>query len=266
MGFVACSSSGDDDATSNKNGFNDDGSFTKKLVEITTTYIINGEEQKGENTTEAFSYDINGKLRAYKYRGTLPIIWHNDSLTTKGSSIDTYSYYLKDNLIRNSTNHQASYTYNSDNKLIKITRQYQYAASIEVGTGKPSDISYYTSVQNFKWDGDRLTEVNDKNGDITLSYSGKTGKGINPVIFFDISSYGESWRIACLELFGLRSYQLPDGCIENTEYKKATYTFAYTFDSEGYVTKIAVQTTNQIDINGVPVTEQFTKEYKLTWE
>ena len=114
-----------------------------------------------------------------------------------------------------------------------------------------SDYSNYYTI-SLKWDGDKITEC-----DYSYSYSGKTCKGFNPVIFVSDIFYGNEWLIACPELLGVKSNQLPDGF--NGKEAKITYTF----DSDGYVTEFTIQSYK----NGVPSTSQYdTWKCKLTWK
>lgn len=224
VGFVACSSSDDD-----SNGGS--GSKSKKLVQIASNV-------EGKENVYVFSYGSNGKLKSYNDGDeTYTFNWSNDIVTITDTDGKTETCYLLNNLIRNSTVYKTKFTYYDNNKLKEVRAQM-------------SDYSNYYTI-SLKWDGDKICGY---------SYSGKTCKGFNPVIFDSDIFYGNEWLIACPELIGAKSNQLPDSFkYSNDEEAKITYTF----DSEGYVTEF----TFQLYKNGVPSTSQYdTWKYKLTWK
>ena len=230
IGFVACSSSDNDD----NNG--DGGNSPKKLTKVITSY---GDGDKG---AEFFSYDTNGKLKSY-YGGedTYTFNWSDDIVTiTNNTDGKTETCYIADNLIRNSTVYNTKYYYNDNNKLTKIQTNFH--------------------TDSVKWDGDKITEQY-----YIFSYSGKTCKGFNPVIWVSSKNlfYGNYWLSACPELIGAKSNQLPDGFKYKNNDNKKEAKISYTFDSEGYVTEFIIQFYN----NGASPTSQYvTWKYKLTWE
>lgn len=225
VGFVACSSSDDDD---NNGG----GNSTKKLTKV----ISYGE---GKEYAEIFSYDTNGKLKSYNDGDdTYTFNWADDKVSITCSDGTSGTCYLLNNLVRNSTFYNTKYSYNDNNKLTNIKNQY--------------------STYSYKWEGDKITECENK----IYSYSGKTCKGFNPVIWESDIFYGNDWFFACPELLGAKSNQLPDGFKYKDENDKEAK-ITYTFDSEGYVTEFTIQ----FYINGEPSTSQYdTWKYKLTWK
>lgn len=233
IGFAACSSS--DDGNSNSGG-----NATKKLVKITMIY------NDGDVDTETFSYDTDGNLKSYNDgEKSCTLRWADNSVTAVWSTGKAYTCNLTNNLIENSTHYKANYTYNNDKKLTKFNR-------------KP-DVGEGTLDYNFKWDGDKLMEETQGSHCISFGYSGKTCKGFNPTILLSDAFYSEPWCIACPELLGVKSNQLPDSYkwYVNREAK-----ITYTFDSEGYVTAFFVQA----DIIDGEEAIQWTETYKLTWE
>lgn len=222
IGFVACSSDDDSNGSS--------GNKSKKLVQIT----FSGD---GKENVYLFSYDSNGKLKSYNDGDeTYTFNWSNDIVTITDTDGKTETCYLLNNLIRNSTVYKTKFTYYDNNKLKEVRAQM-------------SDHSNYYTI-SLKWDGDKICGY---------SYSGKTCKGFNPVIFVSDIFYGNEWLIACPELLGVKSKQLPDGWYNDVEEAKITYTF----DSDGYVTEFTIQFYK----NGVPSTSQYdTWKYKLTWK
>lgn len=228
IGFVACSSSSDDGNS------NSGGNATKKLVRITET----GDKRE---EVKIFTYDTNGKVNSY-YDGknTCSLKWSDSSVTATWDSGETYTSYLMNNLIGNSTNNKTSYTYNNDNKLTKMNCVFGLS----------------TRTETYKWDGDKLMEAEDY---FTFSYSGKTCKGFNPIIIDLGDSFdSDPWCFACPELIGLKSNQLPDSYKWDNREAKVTYKF----DSEGYVTEFTVL----IYLDGNTETPRWTMNYKLTWE
>lgn len=227
IGFVACSSDDDSNGSS--------GNKSKKLVQITSSV-------EGKENIYLFSYDSNGKLKLYNDGDeTYTFNWSNDKVTITDTDGKTETGYLLNNLIRNSTVYKTKFTYNDNNKLKEVRAQ------------MADYLNYYTI--SLKWDGDKITEC-----ERIYSYSSKTCKGFNPVIFDSDIFYGNEWLIACPELLGVKSNQLPDGFkYSNDEEAKITYTF----DSDGYVTEFTIQ----VYKNGVPSTSQYdTWKYKLTWK
>lgn len=224
IGFVACSSDDDSNGSS--------GNKSKKLVQITSS-------GDGKENVYLFSYDSNDKLKLYNDGyDTYTFNWSNDIVTITDTEGKTETCYLLNNLIRNSTVYKTKFTYNDNNKLKEVRAQLA------------DYLNYYTI--SLKWDGDKITECG-----YSYSYSGKTCKGFNPVIFVSDIFYGNEWLIACPELLGVKSNQLPDGL--NDEEAKITYTF----DSDGYVTEFTIQFYK----NGVPSTNEWeTWKYKLTWK
>lgn len=224
IGFVACSSDDDSNGSS--------GNKSKKLAQIT----FSGD---GKENVYLFSYDSNGKLKLYNDGyDTYTFNWSNDIVTITDTEGKTETCYLLNNLIRNSTVYKTKFTYNDNNKLKEVRAQ------------MADYFNYYTI--SLKWDGDKITECG-----YSYSYSGKTCKGFNPVIFVSDIFYGNEWLIACPELLGVKSNQLQDGL--NDEEAKITYTF----DSDGYVTEFTIQYYK----NGVPSTNEWeTWKYKLTWK
>lgn len=225
IGFVACSSDEDSNGSS--------GNKSKKLAQIT----FSGD---GKENVYLFSYDSNGKLKSYNDGDeTYTFNWSNDIVTITDTDGKTETCYLLNNLIRNSTVYKTKFTYYDNNKLKEVRAQM-------------SDHSNYYTI-SLKWDGDKICGY---------SYSGKTCKGFNPVIFESDIFYGNEWLIACPELIGVKSNQLPDGYKykddNNTEAK-----ITYEFDSEGYVTEFTIQFYH----DGEPSTNEWeTWKYKLTWK
>ena len=219
VGLVACSSSDNDD----NNG--DGGNSPKKLTKVITSY------EDGNEEAEFFSYDTNGKLKSYNLGGEIYTFnWTDDIVTiTNNTEGKTETCYIADNLIRNSTVYNTKYYYNDNNKLTKIQTNFH--------------------TDSVKWDGDKITEQY-----YIFSYSGKTCKGFNPVIWVSSKNlfYGNYWLSACPELIGAKSNQLPDGFKNDNEEAK----ISYTFDSEGYVTEFTIQST----------IHYYNRKYKLTWE
>ena len=223
IGLVACSSDDDD---------NNGGNSTKKLVKI----VSNGD---GKENTYIFSYDTNGKLKSYDDGyDTYSFNWSDDKISITSINGESITCGLVNNLVRNSTKFNTRYTYNDNNKLSNVTTQY--------------------NAYSYKWDGDKIIKCENK----IYSYSGKTCKGFNPVIFETDIFYGNDWFITCPELVGARSNQLPDGFKykddNNTEAK-----ITYEFDSEGYVTEFTIQFYH----DGEPSTNEWdTWKYELTWK
>ncbi|MBR5454664.1 MAG: hypothetical protein IKV60_02595, partial [Rikenellaceae bacterium] len=86
---------------------------------------------------------------------------------------------------------------------------------------------------------------------VSLTYSGETcKKGYMPLIPYMVDFGCDALFMAHPEIVGMRTQQLP----ATYKTKNGTISFAYTYDKEGYVTKIALKLGNE------------TMSYTFTWE
>ena len=235
VNFTACSS---DDGSDGEGGCINEKKLTK---------IVSGEE-----AYTAFSYDNQGRVvevvdvygsAGWTATDVYQYTWCDDAiLVNKQSEID---------VPRNK-----SYTYNIDNGRVYNTDKDEDIESFYYNnSNRLSQIKSTWRTYNYFWSGDKLMAIDDG---VKFTYKESCSKGFSPIFVESISS--EPLLIVHPEIIGCRTKQLPatktetwddgDGYGEKTE----VLTYSYTFDNEGYISKIEV----------VNNREKLT--YTLTWE
>ncbi|MDY4175189.1 MAG: hypothetical protein SOY07_07870 [Bacteroidales bacterium] len=263
---TACDDDDDDDDTQNSqtstsnNGIIVDG---KKLVK-TVRYQDDREE---DADTYTFSYDSEGRVSNIsdysqgRLNRSKDFVWGNGTITETsvdedGTSVSTYT--LKNNRVvsEESEDFEATYTYNSDNRIAKAS-----------GTEYSKYGGVYSYSTNYSWDGDKIskgTVTHTDNNEATYSavetyhYNGKSCKGFFPVDLSGIT--------ACHpELFGIRSNLLPD--YKTTEVlsggeNSSKTVYSYTFDNDGYVISTTMEWIEETEHG----TYTWYVHYLYTWE
>lgn len=234
------SCSKDDDPTKN-----DDGIVIgeKKLVQVTE---LNLASEENSSKTFDFSYDSEGRLisitRTYSYDDsdirTANYIWGNNIIVERTED-DNTSFNLENNLVKKiqeSDDDIVSFSYNSSNQLISKQIDHEYGS---------------TWTNKYVWDKDRFVSYKyDTQYETQYTYSGKTCKGYNPLIFPNDFSEGYDLFIAHPELNGMRSQQLPDKETNNySDGETHVVDYLYTFDKEGYLETCTMNITNQYNSN-----------------
>ena len=225
------------------------GTISSKKISLMTSSSDYGEY------TYSFSYDSNGRLtEAIKtfqnecndQRYDYSIVWGDDAIMVNCQKWDfgemygsyTTMYNLENGLIIAENDNECIYSYNSTNRLIKIEEESWTA--------------------NALWDGDKL--MSHTSGDEYYNYNyvfsyGKSCNGYAPHIALLVYD-NYCLFMAHPELIGVRTKQMPTSYeFWQTDAGKSTTTFAYEFDSDGYVTKIVEQDEDDSSVT-----------YCVTWE
>ncbi len=266
VNFTSCSSDDEEELIKN-----DDGIITnqKRLMRIETVY------DSSEIITLEFTYDSKGRLSSanrvemdyedkswcitnYTWGNTVIMSERNygSNYDSSGKDYGKDTYFLQDNLIKNTQNwrkydnYVSVLSYNSSKQLTNIQSKY-------------SGESLYTNA--YTWENDRIvklvnTEKRYNDEDVyEYTYSGRTCKGYFPLY----STYdSDELFYAHPELIGMRTNQLPEQMFNKDidkseyydEYYKETYKrestdeettkFDYTLNKDGYLESCTVTYTS----------------------
>lgn len=244
LGISACSSD-DGDVTEKKDG---SGVVVgrKKLVKLVEK--TNEGTEYGTAYVTKFTYDNEGHLvKTTGYGYHLTFVWEQGRIVQTinyGQRADTCVYELANNLV----NSWYAPRYGSD--------FLSYSSSSQLLSVSTDMSGIYAT---YKWSQGKMVETDYGYGDrsYTLSYSGKTCNGYNPLVVKHADIGCGDITYAHPELFGLSTTQLYEKM--ESDDGTATWYYSYEFDGDGYVTKA---TETYTYING----KKSTKTYTFTWE
>lgn len=254
VSFIACSDDEEDEIIKDDNGI---VTNQKRLKEIKMF-------KDYKTVTWSFAYDAKGRLIAVDELSDYPeneeepslnvieYIWGDNSIVEVWNNRTSTTYYLANNLVKNSTYKYGdgyTYTYNSSNQLSSIQ-------TVQVDE---------TLVDTYTWEDGRIVKWIGTGGYYTeiseCTYSGKTCKGYFPLY---IPECGDDDAIfyAHPELVGLRCSHLPDQIYHKDEYYEQTFKYSYTLDDDGYVENCTMVETG--DSSGGPFVD--TNVFTFKWE
>ncbi len=285
MMCVACNK--DDASVKDENGSVQN---QKKLVKM----VCERKDFDGELYKDIFefTYDSNGRLMS-----TLVDGWEG---SIKYSSVNTYVWrdnaivvsedFLQENANGGSKNNYFTYTLSADG--LVISKEWE---GWDTGGAESKYMFTYNSSHRLRtcsrwntsvnWEDDRLTKyeiIDEGTSNYSYKYGGKACKGYSVSIAISIYYlFGEELFLAHPELIGCRSNQLPDEehYTRESEYSDGYSSwsdslYSYTFDEDGYVTKMVTTWTsgsNHVSPSGTTHdsdedTETDTYTYTFTWE
>jgi len=220
VNFTACSS-GD--------GL-DDGEGSSINEKKLTKMVFDGEPF-------TFSYDNQGRVievvdvYAYGESTSYYYIWDDDAIivNSKTEVVNPDGYTEK---------HTDRHIYSIDNKRVQSSGENENIETYYYNNqNRLSQIKSRWDIDDYLWDGDKLIAVND--GSDKYTYKESCKKGYSPLFVMRINS--DPLFMAHPEIIGVRTEQLPATITETlNDGSTKIYTYSYTFDNEGYISKIEI--------------------------